>query len=378
VIAGSRASYPGADEALATLSERGGRVAFLIGNREAPVRYHGINVARERMDGAGIAVTYEEYRGAHVIPPVSVFQEALDWVTDGSAEPVAEAELPTPDGLPPPSAATRPRDERRRSAAGDASSGTGSSGSGSLVDHVSRDRFAITGFLPADIGPRGLTLPNDTEVSARVELPLSPVYVRTTMTHETSETTTTLRRNRLYQDAVVGFERNGLVWGVGGGWEWIHTSSDGDLYRHGDVVLALGKRDIRFLPENTVDPARLDSLLLLRYTIPRGIGANPAVEQLFNLRGEYLFRVADRFVIDLAGGSYTVQNTPVSSLADLPDALDHRWEWEAGVGIRAPSPLLWRLGYRGTAERPLSETYDDRSSAWRLRGAWRFSVEFSY
>jgi len=385
VIAGSRASYPGSDEALAALGERGGRVAFLIGDREAPVRYHGINVARERMEGAGITVTYREYRGAHVIPPVAIFRDALDWVIDGAASPVAEATLPTPDGLRSPGEARRPRDERRRSAAGDASSGTGSSGSGSLVDHVSRDRFAITGFLPADIGPRGLTLPKDTEVSGRIELPLSPVYLRTTVTHKTTETTTNLRSNRLRHDAILGIERHGYVWGIGGGWEWFHGSGDGDLYRHADVIFALGKRDIGFLPENTVDPARLDSLFLLRYTIPRGIGANPAAEQLFNLRGEYLLRVADRFVVDLAGGSYTVQNAPVSSLGDLSDAIDHRWEWEAGVGVRAPSPLLWRLGYRGTAERPLSEIDAGTAGAgtggpgaWRYRGTWRVSVEFSY
>ncbi|MFW5796767.1 MAG: hypothetical protein ACOCV0_06170, partial [Alkalispirochaeta sp.] len=60
--------------------------------------------------------------------------------------------------------------------------------------------------------------PNDTEVSGRIELPLSPVYLRTTVTQETTETTTTLRSNRLYHDAVVGIERNGIVWGIGGGW----------------------------------------------------------------------------------------------------------------------------------------------------------------
>ncbi|MFP4151711.1 MAG: alpha/beta hydrolase [Alkalispirochaeta sp.] len=386
VVAGSRASYPASDEALYTLSQRGGRVAFLIGDREAPVRHHGINIAREQAEHSEVAVTYREYPGAHVIPPVAIFRDALDWIADGTASPVVTAALPTPDGLAPPSEATRPRRRDRRPTA--SSPRVGPSGSTSLVDHVSRDRFAITGFLPADIGPRGLTLPNDTEVSGRIELPLSPVYLRTTVTQETTETTTTLRSNRLYHDAVVGIERNGIVWGIGGGWEWFHTSGDGDLFRRADVIFALGKRDIGFLPENTADPARLDSLLLLRYTIPRGIASNPAAEQLFNLRGEYLLRIADRFVIDLAGGSYTVQHAPVPSPEDLPDALDHRWEWEAGVGVRAPSPLLWRLGYRGTAERPLSENYfgtagspgavDDYSGAWRLRGAWRVSVEFSY
>ena len=82
VIAGSRTSHPVEETALMLLRERGFRAAFLIGNREDPLRYRGINVAREHFEDAGITHTYEEYRGGHVIPPRSTFQDAVRYVSE--------------------------------------------------------------------------------------------------------------------------------------------------------------------------------------------------------------------------------------------------------------------------------------------------------
>ncbi|MFO8173659.1 MAG: hypothetical protein R6T96_05195, partial [Longimicrobiales bacterium] len=63
---------------------------------------------------------------------------------------------------------------------------------------------------------------------------------------------------------------------------------------------------------------------------------------------------------------------PVEALSELSEALDHRLEWSVGAGLRAPSPLLWRVGYRGIGERTLPE--GERS----YRGLWNLTLEFSY
>jgi pimeloyl-ACP methyl ester carboxylesterase len=343
VIAGSRTSHPVEDEALRTLRDRGFRAGFLIGNREDPLRYRGINVARQRFDSVGVDHIYEEYRGDHVIPPTPLFQNTILYVTD-----VASLPEPGPAGQ-----------IARRS-------------SSPLVSHASRDRFALRAFLPADLDTRGISVPNDTEVSARVELPWERFYLRTTGTWHTSGTSTDERNRRLSQDLLVGFGGGRHFWGVGAGGDWVRDLSDGDAFRNFEVLLMHGMRNPWIVPAGTADPDRLDSLLILRYILPRGISAGPAAEQLFNIRGEYLLRIADLFVIDLGAGSYTVQNSSVEDLKDLSDALDHRLEWTAGLGLRMPSPFLWRVGYRGTSERPLP----DGDPA--LRGTWTVSLEYSY
>jgi hypothetical protein len=47
-------------------------------------------------------------------------------------------------------------------------------------------------------------------------------------------------------------------------------------------------------------------------------------------------------------------------------------EWSIGAGLRAPSPLLWRVGYRGIGERALPD--GERT----YRGLWNLTLEFSY
>ncbi len=343
VIAGSRTSHPVEDEALRTLRDRGFRAGFLIGNREDPLRYRGINVARQRFEAMGVNHLYEEYRGDHVIPPTPLFQNTVLYVTD-----VASLPEPGPEG----------RIARRSTAP--------------LVSHTSRDRFALRAYLPVDLDTRGFSVPNDTEVSARIELPWERFYLRSTGTWYTSATSTGERNSRLSQDLLVGFGDGRHFWGVGTGGDWFRDLSDGEAYRNFEILLMHGMRNPWIIPAGTADPERLDSLLILRYLLPRGVGDGPAAEQFFNIRGEYLLRIADLFVVDVGAGSYTIQNRSVEGLSELSDALDHRLEWTAGVGFRMPSPLLWRVGYRGTSERPLPD--GDQT----LRGTLTVSLEYGF
>ena len=229
------------------------------------------------------------------------------------------------------------------------------------------------GIVPADVTSDGLTPPRETGVGARIELPWPSLYLRTTAEYVGSTRTTDVWEHRLSQDILAGINPAGggseparHIFGVGAGWDWLRTVAGEDAFKTVDVLLMHGMRNPWIIPPGEVDENRIDSLLVLRYTLPRGAGADPAVEQVLNLRAEYLLRIADLFVIDVAGGSHTVQNGPVDRVRELSGALDHRLEWELGLGLRAPSPLLWRVGYRGIADRPLPD--GDRTT-YRTCGA---------
>ncbi|MDA3951865.1 MAG: hypothetical protein PF508_21840, partial [Spirochaeta sp.] len=252
---------------------------------------------------------------------------------------------------------------------------SGTAGSrGALLSHTSTDRFAVWGIVPASITSEGLVPPRETGIGARIELPWPSFYLRSTAEYVSSTRTTDVWEHRLRQDilAGVGTEAGRHIFGVGAGWDWLRTVAGEDAFQTVDVLLMHGMRSPWIIPPGEVTENRIDSLLVLRYTLPRGVGASPAVEQVLNLRAEYLLRIADLFVVDAAGGSHTVQNRPVERVRDLSGALDHRLEWEVGVGLRAPSPLLWRVGYRGIGDRPLPD--GDRT----YHGIWSLTLEFSY
>ncbi len=357
VVAGSRASHPVDPGALDRLRDREFRGSFMIGNREDPNRYRGINVARMRFDDAGVDHRFREYPGGHVMPETELFQEEIRYIT-GVEE------------LPP---AREPVRVARRA-------GTG------LLGHTSRDRIALRLTVPAAVDDGALTVPGEADIRFRFEWPWSRVYLRTTGGYETATFTTGFRSQRLYQDALLGAGGSRVIYGAGLSWDWWRRfsggpseeddsegdHSDGGAYETMDVLVMRAARNHRFIPSSRVDPQRVDSLLLLRYGIPRGIGRGVALEQVLNLRAEYLVRIGDRFVVDAGAGSYTVQNRPVESLRDLSDALDHRLQWELGLGVRGPSPLLWRIGYRGIGERPLGE------GEFSYGGTWTMTVEYSY
>lgn len=134
-----------------------------------------------------------------------------------------------------------------------------------------------------------------------------------------------------------------------------------------------GRRNPWIIPPGSYDPNRVDSLLLLRYRVPRGLGSGDLKAlQLADLRAEYTLRIGDSWVADAALASETVRNTVVDTGSSVPNGLDHRLEAELGLGFRAPSPLLWRVGYRARRERNLS------GGDPHYRGFWHATVEFSY
>jgi dienelactone hydrolase len=343
VIAGSRTSHPVEPEALDSLRQRGFRGSFLIGDREDPARYDGINRSRAAFEDTGIEHQYREYSGAHEIPPPEVFQNEIAYVTHVTS-------LPDPTTPAVPSEAAR----------------------SALFSHTSRDRFALRFALPAELNADGFSRPTEAELGIRVEWPWERAYLRTTAGYTNSSRTTGHSENILEQDLVLAGGTARHLLGVGFGWDWSRGFSDGDSFHQYDLIAAHGMRNPWIIPAGRADPLRVDMLTLLRYRIPRGIGAHPAGEQLLNLQAEYLLRIADWVVLDATAGSYAVQNRPVDSLSELSGALDHRLEWSVGGGFRAPSPLLWRIGYRGIGERALPD--GERS----YRDLWTLTLEFSY
>ena len=342
-MAGTRASHPVTADALDLLNQRGFRAAFLIGNREHPDRYQGINYARSRLEAAGVEHRYEEYPGGHVMPHAEVFQDTILYVSAVSTLP----EVGSPSFV------------HRGGAPG-------------FLSHTSRDRFAVRVAFPAQISPDGIIFPNENEVTLRAEWPWSRHYLRTTAKYSAGNRSTDERERRVHQDLLLGIGESRGFFGAGIGWDWIRQFSDGNSYGELDLLLMRADRNPWIVPPGSADPDRVDSLLLLRYTIPRGLSDGVTAEQLLNLRAEYLLRIADRVVFDAGLGAYTVQNRPVDSLSALSEALDHRLEGQIGIGVRAPSPLLWRIGYRGTAERPLPD------GSFDYRGIWNLSLEYSY
>jgi len=346
VMAGTRASYPITPEALAALSSNRFRGAFLIGDREDPVRHRGINAARALYEAAGIDHRYAEYPGGHTMPPRETVRGMVGYVTGME--------------LPPPSDRLTGSTPSSRTPAG------------GLLTRPGGDLFSLRIPIPLELNRTGLTLLDEREVLLRIEAPWSRFYLRTTADYTSSARSTGLRERRISQDAVVGYGDPGGFFGVGLGWDWARWFAEGEALREIDVIAARADRDPWGIPGSRTDPNRIDSLLLVRYTIPHATDGGFVAAQLFNLHATYLLRIAERFEFDAAAGAYAVQNRPVDSQADLPVALDHRLDWQLGLGIKLPSPLLWRISYRGIAERPLP------NGVFQYRGRWNLSLAYSW
>lgn len=376
VMAGTRTSYPINAATLERMRESGYRGAFLIGNREQRARYEGINYVRNRLERAGVENRYAEYPGAHVMPPTSRLQEKIAYVTEienlpsrseartaaaaGSApgSPASRSQRPTPGREPQPIPTEL------------------------LQHHLTRPSSDRVGFrfgLPAEVGAEGWQAARDNELRLRVEWPWSRYYLGTKATLAGSEVSSGLRNRLLSQELVFGLgpetttRNEGGFFAAGFGWDWLRAfDDDDDALREFEILLVRGDRNLAWIPERWHGDERVDSLLTLRYTIPRGTTAEFLAPHVFNLRAEYLLRLAEFVVIDIGAGSYTQQNRPVSGADALTEALDHRLEWELGFGVRAPAPFLWRVGHRGTAERPLPD------GEFAYRPSWNLMLEYSF
>ncbi len=376
VMAGTRTSYPVNDATLQRMRESGYRGAFLIGTREDRARYDGINYVRNRLERAGVENRYAEYPGAHVMPPTSRLQAKIAYVTEVD-------DLPSSDELRTATAAGSTSDA--------SSSRPGRPAPGRepqpiptevLQHHLTRpssDRVGVRFGLPAEVGSEGWQAARENELRLRVEWPWSRYYLGTMATFAGSELSTGLRNRRISQELVFGLgpesttDSEGGFFAAGLGWDWLRTfDDDREALREFDILLVRGDRNLGMLPERWHGDRRVDSLLTLRYTIPRGSGTEFLAPHVFNLRAHYLLRLAEFVVIDLGAGSYTLQNRSVSDAGALTEALDHRLEWELGFGVRAPAPFLWRVGHRGTAERALPD------GEFAYRPSWNLMLEYSF
>lgn len=347
VIAGTRTSHPVTPLALEMMRERRFRAAFLIGDREDPDRYRGINFARSRFESGGVEHVYREYAGGHIMPPTELMLEMISYVTQ-----VERLPAPAP--------------------AGTASHPVAPGILGYVFGHTTRDRFAVRFGFPAQVSGAGVTLPSESAFSLRAEWPWSRTYVRTKVDFAGSTRSTGYRERRISQDLLFGTGDPRGFFGGGIGWDWYRAFAEGDSFKRFDVILMRADRNPWIVPAGEADPDRIDSLVVLRYTIPQRIAAGHMLEQLLNARLEYLLRISDLFVFDAGAGASTVQNRPVESLPDLSQALDQRLEWNVGVGVRVPSPVLWRVSHTGIGERALPD------GAFAYRGFWSLSIEYSF
>ncbi len=347
IMAGTRTSHPVTPLALDMMRDRQFRAAFLIGDREDPDRYRGINFARSRFEAGGVEHLYREYPGGHIMPPTELMQEMISYVTQV-------------DRLPAPVPAVT-------------ASHPGTPGLLTYAfGHTSRDRFALRVGFPAEVNGEGITLPTESGMEVRVEWPWSRFYARTTLDFAGSMRSTGYRERRVSQDLLFGMGEPRGFFGGGIGWDWYRAFPEGDAFKRFDVILLRADRNPWIVPASDADPERVDSLLMLRYTIPQRIAAGHMLEQLLNVRLEYVLRISDLFVVETGLGASTLQNRPAASLSDLGHALDQRLEWEVGVGLRMPSPVLWRVGHRGIGERELPD------GTFGYRGLWSLSIEYSF
>ncbi len=371
VMAGTRTSYPINQTALDKMRESGFRAAFLIGDREARARYDGINYVHSRLQRAGVETHYGEYSGGHVMPPTDRIRTKIAYVTEVENLPSETA----------PVAAGRPAAERRpdRPRPGREPQPIPSE---ILVHHLTRpssDRVGLRVGLPAEVGGDGWQSARDNELQLRIEWPWSRYYLRSVAGYTGSRVSTGLRHRRISQDLVFGIgsesgspDTNGFF-GAGIGWDWLRTFDDDDAaLRQLELLFVRGDRNLGWIPSRWHGDERVDSLLTLRYIVPRGITHEYVAAQVLNLRAQYLLRLGELVVVDAGVGSYAVQNRSISGTRELADALDHRLEWELGFGFRAPAPFLWRVSHRGTAERPVD------GAQFEYRPAWRLTLEYSF
>ncbi|TVQ19110.1 MAG: alpha/beta fold hydrolase [Spirochaetaceae bacterium] len=348
VMAGTRASYPVSASTLERMHQTGFRGALLIGASEETGRYNGINSVRSRLEQAAVTHTYTEYRGGHTMPPRTVLQEQVAFVTG--------VRVATPPQMVPASQATgRP-----------------------LTGHLTRptqDRVALRVGV-VNITDGAWWPGRHSEAQLRVEWPWSRFYFHSYTGYTATPVSTGLRLRALQQELVFGVgppgttTRSGGFSAAGVGWDWIHRLDDGAAPGRIHLVYVRGDRNLAFVPQGWHGADRVDSLLSLRYTLP--IGSNLLPQEILNLRAHYLLRLGTRVVIDAAAGAYTLPNLPMQADADGSTGVDHRLEWEAGLGLRVPNPFLWRISYRGTAARALPDGAFHHTSSWRL------SVEYSF
>lgn len=366
VIAGSRTSYPISPDALAEMKQRGFRGAFIIGSQEAAVRYEGINRSHARVRSAGVETLYREYPGSHSRRPTpAMFTEYISFISGESTAGLAPRPSTPPVGSRDDAALYRP-----------APGGTHSIPRETLehlLHNESADRVALTWRFPFQAGSGGIQGSQDRELQFRLEGLWSRYWLRSLTRYDSTKPPDGDRLQVVSQE--LGFASGGgrTLWGGGlRGDLWREFENGGTAVRRWALVGFLGERYLPIVSEGFRGEGRLDSLLTARYVLPIPLAPLRAAH-VFNLELEYLFRLGTRFVFDGSVSSTTRQREVASWGSEYPGSLDHVLGWSLGVGLRAPSALLWRVEHRAEAVRPVGS-----SASFRYDPRWLLSVEYSF
>lgn len=360
VMAGTRASYPVSAGDLSVIRQRRHRVAMLIGNRESPARYEGINRARGTIESAGLEVFYREYSGGHTIPPQRLLEEALTWVLAESALSVADLpdqDQPSDDAATGRPTATAPQNDPV----------AGSAGDGPPVVQGQPERAAVqldidwsflytrpSGFAeilympPAVFSQSGNISSGLHEATLAYEVFFGTLWISGSTGYSSARTTTGLRIAHVPQHVMIGTYGT-PSWGIGADWSWY------SFFEGSPETTAARRFALRAALAHGGGPLPLDGQLTARVRAPLSIAG---LELLDVVNGElsYEVEIAEVVNIDLGVASFAEQNAPASTLTELAGSLDHVVRWRTGVTVRYPTRLRWGLVYNGEARRDLEQT----------------------
>lgn len=346
VMAGTRASYPLSADGLSVIRRRQHRLAMLIGNRESPARYEGINRARSAIEGAGLEVFYREYNGGHSIPPRRLLGEALAWVLADSALPVADRPVTT-EPLDRP--LSGPREDGPPVVQGQPEASTVELDMDWSFLYTRPSGFATLGYMPPSVfSQSGDNLSGLHEAHLSYEAFLGGVWISGATEYYSARTTTGLRVAHVPQRLTVG-AYSSPSWGVGADWSWY------SFFESSPETTAARRFALHATIAHGGGPLPLDGQLTARIRAPLSVGSL-ALLDVANGELEYAVEIADAVIIDLGVASYAEQNAPASTLVGLAESLDHVVRWRTGVAVRYPTRLTWGLVYTGEARRDLQQT----------------------
>lgn len=357
VVGGSRSSYPAGGGVLQQLAGNAFRGAFLIGERDSPQRFDGLNLARARLEDAGAEVLYREYPGGHVNPPVELAQEALIFSLGGDRTAISStvrARTGTPRGRGPEGQAFGPSGE------------------------ALTDRVVLHADLPLDVTGRsstGVALASENRVRISGETMLTRLWLsgqlgyrawRPLRSGADDEGSTV---HAVYSQASIAYGSD-ILWGAGLEWNWEQWVSGASSTASGSSDLA--HRPVLWL--HVVDRGGRPYLprfsASVGYRLPQTFTDVPA-EHYLGFRGSALYRPFPFLRIGAGAGVDSRQARPVNPETGLRPSLENAvyasLTADASLGPNFRMGVEWRPTRTRTAGEPSAEIFE---SIWR--------AEFSY
>lgn len=366
VISGTRTSYPITPDSLERMQQRGFRAAFVIGSQEAAVRYEGINRTHARVRAAGVETLYREYPGSHSRRPTpAMYTEYISFISGESTAGLAPRPSAPPPGSQRNGGGLRPGPGGTQPVPGETLE--------YLLRHETRDRIALKWRFPYQAGEGGIQGSKDRELQLRLEGLWSRHWLRSVTRYDSFQAADDDRLHVVSQEIGFAYGAGRTLWGGGlRGDLWREFQDAGPAVRRWELIGFLGERYVPVVSERFRGDGRLDSLLTARYILPIPLLPLRA-SHVLNLELEYLFRLGRRAVFDASIGSFTRQREPASWGNEYVKSLDHVLGWSLGVGLRGPSPFLWRVEHRAEGVRAVGS-----SGSFNYDPRWLLSVEYSF